>query len=203
MVETGNFDYNRIRSRDEKASNCRGGKHMRKQGKHSLQQKLALVFAAIIVCIMLITLILHARTVNMVRQMTYEKMNSQAEYYQQTFETEISGILSQQLEFFNNRKLPFLASPVVGLSVYEEREAVLNVQERIRTITEISSLVKHGILYIPGNNYYISEGTIRRMTEQDREDMAGYLLDRDRTLQFDGCDAGKQLSGRNGEADLG
>lgn len=139
----------------------------------------------------------------MVRQMTYEKMNSQAEYYQQTFETEISGILSQQLEFFNNRKLPFLASPVMGLSVYEEREAVLNVQERIQTITEISSLVKHGILYIPGNNYYISEGTIRRMTEQDREDMAGYLLDRDRTLQFDGCDAGKQLSGRNGEADLG
>lgn len=29
---------------------------MRKQGKHSLQQKLALVFAAIIVCIMLITI---------------------------------------------------------------------------------------------------------------------------------------------------
>lgn len=56
MVETGNFDYNRIRSTDEKASNCRGGKHMRKQGKHSLQQKLALVFAAIIVCIMLITI---------------------------------------------------------------------------------------------------------------------------------------------------
>ncbi len=159
---------------------------MTKQRKRSLQQKLALTFAIIIICIMLIVLTLHIRTVYVIRQMTYEAMNSQAEYYQQTFETEIQGILSLQLDFFNNRQLPFLAYPDSGLSAYEEREAVLSVQERIWTITEISSLIQNGFLYIPGNNYYISKGTIRRMTDQDREDMNGYLQNRDGGLQFDG-----------------
>jgi len=159
---------------------------MKIRRKQSLQQKLAMVFAGIIVCIMIITLTLHAKTVSVVRQMTYESMNSQAEYYQQTFETEIQGILNQQLDFFNNRKLPFLANPVVGLNAYEEREAVLNVQERIRTITEVSSLIESGVVYIPKNNYYISEADIRRMTETDWEDMGKCLQNRDRSLQFDG-----------------
>ena len=159
---------------------------MKKRRKQSLQQKLALTFAIVIVCIMLIVLTLHISTINVIRQMTYEKMNSQAEYYQQTFETEIQGILSLQLDFFNNRQLPFLAYPDSGLSAYEEREAVLSVQERIRTITEISSLIQNGFLYIPGNDYYISKGTIRRMTEQDWNDMEGYLQNRDGGLQFDG-----------------
>ena len=146
---------------------------------------------------MLIVLTLHISTINVIRQMTYEKMNSQAEYYQQTFETEIQGILSLQLDFFNNRQLPFLAYPDSGLSAYEEREAVLSVQERIRTITEISSLIQNGFLYIPGNDYYISKGTIRRMTEQDWNDMEGYLQNRDGGLQLKG-DAGEQPDGMYG-----
>lgn len=159
---------------------------MKKRRKQSLQEKLALAFAVIIICIMAITLTLHARTLNMVRQMAYEKMNSQAEYYQQTFETELQGILNLQLEFFNNRKLPFLANPVVGLNAYEEREAVLNVQERIRTITGVSSLIKSGILYIPKNHYYITDATIRRMTKEDFEDMEAYLHNEGNSLPFDG-----------------
>ncbi len=157
-----------------------------KHRKRSLQRKLAFAFAVIIAVIMLITLALHNRTVNVIRQTTYEKMNSQAEYYQQTFETEIERILALQLEFFNNRQLPFLASASSGLGVYEEREAVLSVQERIRTITEVSSLIKNGILYIPGNNYYISGSTIRRMNQQDKEEMENYLKNYDRALQSDG-----------------
>lgn len=156
--------------------------------KQSLQQKLALVFTVIIACIMLIVLILHVRTINVVRQITYEKMKSQAEYYQQTFETEIQNILHLQLEFFNNRRLPFLANPASGLSRYEEREAALNVQERIRTITEVSELIKAGFVYIPYNDYYISQSTIRRMTDQDRERMEQYLQNYDSSLQFDGED---------------
>lgn len=154
--------------------------------KQSLQQKLALAFTVIIAVIMLIMFILHIRTVNVIYKETYEKMNSQMEYYQQTFETEIQGILNLQLEFFNNRQLPFLAAPDVGLSAYEEREAVLSVQERIRTITEVSDLIWDGILYIPGNEYYISKGYIRRMEEKDRKDMERYLEGGISGLQFDG-----------------
>lgn len=154
--------------------------------KQSLQQKLALVFTVIIIIIVSIMLVLHIRTMNLIRRLTYEKMNSQAEYYQQTLETEIGNILNLQLEFFNNRQLPFLAAPDAGLSAYEKREAVLSVQERIRTITEVSGLIQDGILYIPGSGYYISKGDIRRMDEKDAADMEGYLEDRTRKLQFDG-----------------
>lgn len=159
---------------------------MTKQRKQSLQQKLVLAFAAIIACIMAITLALHIRTVKVIRQMAYEKMDSQAEYYQQTFETEIRGILNLQLDFFNNRQLPFLAYPDSGLSAYEEREAVLSTRERIQTITEVSSLIQNGFLYIPGSQYYISKGTIRKMTEQDWRDMEEYLQNRDGGMQYDG-----------------
>lgn len=159
---------------------------MKVRKKRSLQQKLALAFALVIIGIMLITLMLHFRTVSIVRQVTYDKMNAQAEYYQQTFETEINHALNMQLDFFVDRKLPFLASPVVGLSAYEEREALLTVQERLRTITGITPLIKSGILYIPGNNYCITEGSIRRMTEQDWADLDSCLQTRDKSLQFDG-----------------
>ncbi len=166
--------------------------------KQSLQQKLAMVFAVIIASIMLIMLVLHVRTVYVVRQITYEKMNSQAEYYQQTFETEIQGILALQLDFFNNRQLPFLAYPDSGLSAYEEREAVLTVQERIRTITEVSRLIQSGFLYIPRNDYFISQGTIRRMTEQDRENMERYLQEYESGVQFDGEDFYSVRTGEKG-----
>lgn len=159
---------------------------MKKPRTQSLQQKLAFVFAVIITSIMLITLMLHMRTVSIVRQITYDKMNTQAEYYQQTFEMEITHALNQQLEFFVDRKLPFLASPAVGLSVYEEREALLTVQERLRTITGVSTLIEGGVLYIPGNNYCITEGNIRRITQQDTENLERYLESRDKSLRFDG-----------------
>lgn len=68
--------------------------------KQSLQQKLALAFAFVIIIIMLITLMLHIRTVSIVRRVTYDKMNAQAEYYQLTFEKEITHALNMQLEFF-------------------------------------------------------------------------------------------------------
>lgn len=154
--------------------------------KQSLQQKLAIVFAIVIVSIMLITLMLHIRTVNIVRQVTYDRMNTQAEYYQQTFEMEIQHAINMQLEFFSDRKLPFLASPAAGIEIYEERDMLLTVQERLRMITGVSSLIESGILYIPGNNYCITEGNIRRMTEQDKENLGKYLKTRDKSLQFDG-----------------
>lgn len=63
---------------------------------------------------------------------------------------------------------------------------MLTVQERLRTVTGVTSLIERGILYIPGNNYCITEGNIRRMTQQDKEDLDRYLQTRDKSLQYDG-----------------
>lgn len=159
---------------------------MKGQGRTSLQQKLVIAFAVIICCIMAINFLLHMRTVNVIREITYEKMKAQAEYYQETFEMEVNYVLSQQLDFFNDRKLPFIASSVSILEAYEEREAVLNVQEKIGTLTNSTKLIDRGILYIPGSRYVITPGIVRRMTGQDEADMERYLQREDNGLQYDG-----------------
>lgn len=152
----------------------------------SLQKKLAFAFVVIIFAVILIALMLHLWTVSAVRKMTYEKMNAQAEYYQQTFETEINNALNLQLEFFNDRKLPFLASPASGLNAYEERDALLNVQEKLQAYTGVTSLIEKGIFYIPGNDYCITAGNINRMTQQDEIALSNYLDEWDKSLQYDG-----------------
>lgn len=170
--------------------------------KHSLQRKLELAFAVMIVGIIVVTLLLHVKTVSVIRKITYEKMDSQAEYYQQTFETELQGIWNLQIEFFNNHSLPFLASPSVELGAYEEREAVFNVQERIQTITEVSDLLREGILYLPRNQYYISNSHIRRMTQADYEDMKRYLSDGEKMFGYDGENFYCVRTGEKGKTDI-
>ncbi len=154
--------------------------------RQSLQKKLALVFVVIIICIMLIALMLYSRTVNVIRRETYEKMESQAEYYQELLETEIQYSLDLQLGFFANRKLVFLGRPNSGLDAYEERDSVLDVQERIWIIAQSSRLLQDGVLYIPHTNYYISSSDIRRMTAQDLKEMENYLANSGTDLQYDG-----------------
>lgn len=171
---------------------------MKVQKKQSLQQKLAMAFAIVISSIMFISLMLHVRTVNIVRQVTYDKMDAQAEYYQQTFESELRHAINMQIEFFNDRKLPFLASPAASLGSYEERDMLLTVQERLRTITGVSSLIEKGVLYIPGNNYCITESGIRRMTENDVEEWGKYLQTSTRSIQFDGENFYSVQTGGNG-----
>ena len=88
---------------------------MRLLSKRSLQGKLTIIFIIIVAFIIGLSTLLYLMSVNAVRNVTYEKMQSQAEYYQQTFETEIDQVLTQQLEIFSDRKLPLLALPNSGI----------------------------------------------------------------------------------------
>lgn len=157
-----------------------------KRKRQSLQQKLAIVFTVIIIFIIIFSLFLYKEAADTIRQETYEKMSVQAEYYQEILEMEVENGLTQQLEFFNNRRLVFLAKPNTGLSVYEERESVLDVRERIWIITESNSLIQGGILYIPGTEYRITSTSIDRMTPSDLDDMEYYLQSAGEELHFDG-----------------
>lgn len=157
-----------------------------KKKRKSLQQKLAIIFTFIILFIVAFSLFLYKNATDTIREETYEKMSVQAEYYQKILEMEVSNGLTQQLEFFNNRRLVFLAKPNSGLSIYEERESVLDVRERIWIITESNSLIQGGILYIPGTEYRITSASINRMTQFDLDDMEYYLQTAGEELHFDG-----------------
>lgn len=154
--------------------------------KSSIQKKVLLAFSLLIIIIMSITLLLHIRTIKAMRSMTYEKMEANVDYYQQAFETEIQHILKLQVEFFNDRNLPFLAGRYIEINDYEKRDALLSIRERLGSITGISNLIDTGVLYIPKSGYYITDNNIRRMTEEDMSDMKAYLQNNDGELHFDG-----------------
>lgn len=154
--------------------------------KSSIQKKVLLAFCLIIIIIISITLLLHVRTIKAMRSMTYEKMEANVDYYQQAFETEIQHILKLQIEFFNDRNLPFLAGRYIEINDYEKRDALLSIRDRLGSITGISNLIENGVLYIPKSGYYITDNNIRRMTDIDRAEMNAYLLNNDGGLHFDG-----------------
>lgn len=165
---------------------CKEKTKGRKRKKRSLQKKLALAFFLIILAIMSVTILLHFRTLNIMYRMTYEKMEVHANYYQQTFEAEIEHVLDLQIEFFNDRKLPFLAGSEILMNDYEKRDTLLSVQERIRSMTGISDLVEDGILYIPKSGYYITPETVGKMEQKDYVKMEEAIGEHDSSLLFDG-----------------
>ena len=74
-------------------------KEQRKRWKRSsLQTKQILAFTTIIVSFMAIMFFLHIRTLKTVREMTYDKMRAQAEYYLESFEMEVSHAINLQIE---------------------------------------------------------------------------------------------------------
>lgn len=146
-----------------------------KRRKTSLQTKQIFAFSIIIICFMTIMLVLHIRTVMTVRQMTYDKMRAQAEYYLDSYEVEINHAINLQFEFFNDRKLAFLAQPNLGLDDYEKRDALLAVKEKLDNIAGVSNLVESCTFYIPKSEYKITPSAVRRMGQSDFEDMEEYL----------------------------
>lgn len=147
------------------------------------------IFSIIIAAIMIIFLFFHIRTAEKMRTLTYEKMQAQAEYYQEVLEMELDSILKLQSDFFANQKLVFLSGDNVLQSDYERREALFFVQERIETIAGISKMVKDVCLYIPDAGYKIAPGIIRKMDSIDMQKMECYLIEEnDGYLSYDGQD---------------
>lgn len=99
----------------------------------------------------------------------YDQMKSQAEYYLESVEHQITGIIQQQTEMFSDRKLSFLADRDLLSNAYERREALLSVQERLFALKSSNNLIESATIYIPGSDYKINSSTIREMMEEDFE----------------------------------
>lgn len=141
---------------------------------HSIQTKQMIGFGIITVITAVSFMILQAYAMKTAIQATYENMNGKAEYFLESVEQEISHVRSLSVEFFNDRRLPFLANSVIPLSDYEKREALLSTQEKIISIVQASDLIREGSLYIPGSGYAIETDGIRHMSEKDTETVKGY-----------------------------
>lgn len=142
---------------------------------HSIRAKLTAAFVLITLVLMVITVVLHGRAMDTIRATIYEEMLNNVAYFQNTMDQQINNIVRLQIDFFQDRKLPFLSGTDSLLSDYERREAFLSVQERLRSLTGISDLVSDGTLYFLKTGYRVTESNIGVMDEEQLEEMSSYL----------------------------
>ena len=156
--------------------------------KNSIQTRQIIGFSLIILFMIISSAVLQWNAMELASRTTYEKMTANAEFFLDTFENELTHVQQLQMEFFNDRKLPFLESPQVEISEYERREYLLSVRERLQTVTGVSDLVKDAILCLPEAGYWITPGGIRRMNGENREQLDYYLSFDTGEVCFDGTD---------------
>lgn len=154
--------------------------------KNSIQTKQIIGFSVIILLVVALTTLLQTRMMDFAAEATEDKMSARTEYFLDTFESEIAHIRNQQIEIFNDRKLPFLTGPVTSLSAYEKRDALLSVQERLQNIAQISGIVEDVVLYLPKSGCRISAGRISSILEEDESRMQDYLAYPRGVVNYDG-----------------
>ena len=76
--------------------------------KNSIQTRQIIGFSLIILFMIISSVVLQWNAMELASRTTYEKMTANAEFFLDTFENELTHVQQLQMEFFNDRKLPFL-----------------------------------------------------------------------------------------------
>lgn len=158
---------------------------MKSRWINSIVVKFLIGFAAVILSTLVAFYFVYHRAYRMSQNITYEKLYSQTESYLQSFDSELSNVKLLQNDFFNDRKLSFIISPVMNINDYEKRDCLLSVRERIEAITGVSTLVRDGILYLPKSGYKIQPASVSLMKQSDTADMERYLQNADEGICMD------------------
>lgn len=154
--------------------------------RNSIVTKFLIGFGVTVLVTMAAFLFVYDQASGLARRLTYEKMQSRAEYYLRSFDNELDHVGKLQNDFFSDRKLTFIIGPNMNIDDYEKRDCLLSVKERINTVTGVSKIVEDGILYLPKSEYKITSATIDPMRGSDKEEMENYLDFADGMLHYDG-----------------
>lgn len=122
---------------------------MRKAWMNSIITRFMVGFAIVILATLAAFLFVYQQAHEFASRLTYEKLYSQAEYYMQSFDTQLEHVKLLQNDFFNDRKLVFIIGQDMNISDYERRDCLLSVQERINSIVGVSNLVSSGVSICP------------------------------------------------------
>lgn len=119
---------------------------MRRLSKYQLfvYQKIIIVFAAIILALYAINLLLNMAGLAFIKQQVTNSITTNVQFYSKQLNDQISFIRSQQLQVLNDsdlQKLSFMAGSLEG---YEEVALIYRVKERIATLHS-SSVVNAGV----------------------------------------------------------
>ena len=86
----------------------------------------------------------------------YEKMESQATYYLDSLDDQMDRIVQQGANFYQDRKLSYIAYTGIGISNYEWRDAVLSVQDHLFSMESANALIQKVELYAPFGGYALT-----------------------------------------------
>lgn len=131
---------------------------------NTVKAKQLLVFLMMIVFLLVFTGSMFYAIEQFAIHVIYRQMESQAEYYVSSVDTQMEEILRQQASFFADRRLLFLVDETM-LEDYERRDALLSVQEKLFIMISSNSLLKDAALYISGSGYMVTPTKIQKMDE--------------------------------------
>ncbi len=155
-----------------------------KNWRYSIRARLLLAFGCVLAAVFLCYVYIYQRAVSLATQLTYEKMQSQADYYTQALYDELASIRDQQTELFRDRLLISMIEPDEGLGEFERRERLLSIWDKVGTMKRTSPLIEKNTIYLPRSSYRITAAGVRRINAEDEAQIAEYLNYRDGTIHI-------------------
>lgn len=150
----------------------------------SIKTKQMVVFILITLFNIIFATLLYVNAVNVATKATYDEMNSRALFYIEEFDMELSHIQKLQIDFFSDRKLPFLSSSEFDLNDYELRHTLLSIKDRLSAIQGISVLIKDIKLYLTGTEYFIKPSGIRQLSKEHIGELENYIENRRSEISY-------------------
>ena len=154
--------------------------------KDSVFTKLIAGFGVVILVMVIAEAAVQSSVTNIAKNLTYEKMLNNADYFLNSFQQELEHINSQQEDFLTNRKLSFLSSPNYQLSAYEKWDCMETVREHLWTITEGSRLIEQGIVCLRETDYWIESHAVWKLSEEKLEEYQAFFEYQPGKMYFDG-----------------
>jgi len=145
--------------------------------RNSVYMRLLLLFIVILSPIYVIGLLIYNWGIQAVKEQVYQSMDSQTAYYLNELESKVEQTKILLLDSLNDDNLNNLATIAPIMKIYERRNAITRLQQRLFAIKSSSELIDDVVAYIPGENVLVSgvtgygrigEEELKRLTRTDQ-----------------------------------
>lgn len=118
--------------------------------------KLLTTFLIVVMPLYILSININEASEKDVRDKISKSLQLQINYYANMLDNEFKRILTVQREYINDQDILDLSIKSEIMSDYSKTQAVINIQERIRLLKNLSNYIKEVTVYIPKYNRKIS-----------------------------------------------
>jgi two-component system sensor histidine kinase YesM len=137
---------------------------------NSVYFKLLTTFLIVVMPLYILSMIINRVSERDVHKKITNSLQQQVNYYANMLDNEFRRIITVQMEYINDNDILDLSIKSEYMSDYGKTRAVINIQERIQLLKNLSNYVREVTVYIPGYNRKIStEKMITELSENPEE----------------------------------